>query len=183
MYAKNTSESPHVDRKVSSLSSLFNLTIAETIALLLDLVLFPSFRQKYWKTKRFLGESTQNGNVMSQFWTHLPCFLKQSEGLKLLIIIAISTIALVKKCFENRVLGLIEGCLRLAINCWSVQRNRSGKKLLLTFIVSFRIFTPLISFLKFSPTRWSCVFCFFLSWRGDQKHIVHIATVHIVIQW
>ena len=124
MYAKNTSESPHVDRKVSSLSSLFNLTIAETIALLLDLVFFPNFPTKIlkneaisWRKFEIKIKSTQNGNVMSQFWMHLPCFLKQSEGLKLLLIIAISTIALVKKCFENRVLGLIEGCLRLTINC------------------------------------------------------------------
>ena len=29
-------------------------------------------------------------------------------------------------------------------------------------------FSPLISFLKFSPMRWSRVFCFFPSWSGDQ---------------
>ena len=29
-------------------------------------------------------------------------------------------------------------------------------------------FSPLISFLKFSPMRWRCVFCFFSSWSGDK---------------
>ena len=91
-----------------------------------------------------------------------------------------------KYYLKNSVLGLsTAGCLRLATNCWSVQRlfsnfinEKSGEiKLLLTFIVSFGVFFPL-DFLP--PIQSHVEAVYFVSILHEEA--ITSRTVHTVVR-
>ena len=129
-----------------------------------------------WKHFSKLKSKVRKTETWYHNFERIYRIFKLSTGLKLLKIIAISTYALVQICLKNSVLGLsTAGCFRLAINCWSGQRlffwfikwKLKCNKIIAYLHRIFWRFFLLISFLQFSPIRWSCVFCFFPPWSGD----------------